>query len=468
LAFKKPRQEAIVRPTSCDVCLSLAFAIALAGCQRGDQTTQDRGSTSAQQAQTKAQPAIADQDISDAYLYLLARLLVLRQEQLDFQKEGFKWNEIAHRDVGGVAWANPNLDVAYSEAWVAIDENSCTVFSVPKITGRYYTVQFLNGWGETVANINERNYPDHASGDFWMCLKGSSVQVPTGDLRIDLPGKTSRVLARVELGADPKKGIALQHQIAVKASAKPKIDPVPATPMFTNDKFPGAEAFDSARVALDSEPDINPGMDALQAKVRAVADAVKTPAERERVEKVIREQTLPQFKESFSTAGTNKNGWNRPATIGKYGDDFRTRTLIDLAGIWANSTDEVVYFKTDSDGTGAKLDGGNTYTVSFAKGDLPSDHVKYFWSVIAVDSKEFRVIPNPKNRFLINKQSKLEYDKDGSLTLYFAPEKPKGAPDGNWLPTPKGQNYNLTFRTYGPDQAILTGAWYPAPLVKQN
>ncbi|HEY5780406.1 MAG TPA: DUF1254 domain-containing protein, partial [Lysobacter sp.] len=150
MAFKKPKQEAAVRPTSFDVCLSLAFAIALAGCQRGDQTTQDRGSTSAQQAQTKAQPAISDQDISDAYLYLLARLLVLRQEQLDFQKEGFKWNEIAHRDVGGVAWANPNLDVAYSEAWVAIDENSCTVFSVPKITGRYYTVQFLNGWGETV------------------------------------------------------------------------------------------------------------------------------------------------------------------------------------------------------------------------------------------------------------------------------------------------------------------------------
>ncbi|HEY5803450.1 MAG TPA: DUF1214 domain-containing protein [Lysobacter sp.] len=437
--------------------------MALAGCQGKNQTEPGGGAPA---GKAEAQPAVSDQDISDAYLYLLSRLLVLRQEQLDFGKEGFKWNEIAHREVGGVAWANPNLDVAYSEAWVAVDENSCTIFSVPSIKGRYYTVQFLNGWGETVANINERNFPDHPSGDFWMCLKGAAVQVPADAVRIDLPGKTSRVLARVELGADPRQGVALQHQIKVKPSGTPKIDPVPATPAFTNEKFPGAEAFDSAAIALDSEPDINAGMDALQAKVRAVAEEVKTPAGRDRVEKVIREQTLPGFQKSFSTAGSNRNGWNRPATIGKYGDDFKTRTLIDLAGIWANSTDEVVYFKTDSDGTGTKLDGGNTYTMTFAKDELPENHVKYFWSVIAVDSKEFHVIPNPKNRFLINKQSKLQYGKDGSLTLYFAPGKPKDAPDGNWLPTPKGQNYNLTFRTYGPDEAILTGAWYPAPLVK--
>jgi hypothetical protein len=29
-----------------------------------------------------------------------------------------------------------------------------------------------------------------------------------------------------------------------------------------------------------------------------------------------------------------------------------------------------------------------------------------------------------------------------SVTLYFADQKPADAPDGNWLPTPKGQQYN--------------------------
>ena len=68
-------------------------------------------------------PTIADRSICDAYLYLLGRLLVLRQQQLDFQ-EGFTWNALVHRRPGDVQWPNPNLDVAYSEAWVAVDERS--------------------------------------------------------------------------------------------------------------------------------------------------------------------------------------------------------------------------------------------------------------------------------------------------------------------------------------------------------
>ena len=56
-----------------------------------------------------AQPArsLADRDIVEAYEYMLGRWLVLRQENLDF-KEGFNWNQIIHREPGGVAWANPS------------------------------------------------------------------------------------------------------------------------------------------------------------------------------------------------------------------------------------------------------------------------------------------------------------------------------------------------------------------------
>ncbi|WP_258396854.1 DUF1254 domain-containing protein [Cupriavidus alkaliphilus] len=182
--------------------------------------------------------AVSEQDIHDAYLYLLGRLLVLRQEQADFQKEGFRWNQIIHRDVGGVSWANPNLDVAYSEAWVAVDEKSCTIFSVPAIKGRYYTIQFLNGWGETVANINERNYPDHPSGEFAVCLKGASVALPRTARRIDLPGKTARVLARVEIGANKKQAVALQHRVTMRTTGTPTIAPVPATPAFSMTSCP--------------------------------------------------------------------------------------------------------------------------------------------------------------------------------------------------------------------------------------
>ncbi len=144
---------------------------------------------------------VSDKDIVEAYQYMLGRFLVLRQETRDL-KGGMKWNEVTHRAPGGVDWANPNLDVAYSEAWIAVDDTSCTLVTLPKIAGRYYTVQVLNGWGEVAANINERTFPKRPSGTFALCLKGAKVTLPPDAQRINLPNKKSRVLMRIELGAE--------------------------------------------------------------------------------------------------------------------------------------------------------------------------------------------------------------------------------------------------------------------------
>src|ERR1700722_499985 len=215
---------------------------------------------------------VTDQEISDAYIYLLGRLLVTRQQQMDFQ-EGFKWNQLVHRKPGAVDWPNPNLDVAYSEAWIAVDDNSCTIVTVPKIEGRYYTVQLLNGWGETLANINECVFPKRPFGDFALCLRGAKTAVPDNAVRIDVPVKHVRVLARVELGDDWDKAIALQHQFQLRTTGQPALPDIPKTPIFELEAFPGVEAFDAADVALDSEPDINSGLEPMQEKARALAQA---------------------------------------------------------------------------------------------------------------------------------------------------------------------------------------------------
>ncbi len=410
---------------------------------------------------------VSDQDIADAYLYLLGRLLVLRQENIDFRDEGFKWNEIIYRTPGGVTWANPNLDVTYSEAWVAVDENTPVILEVPKIEGgRYYSWQMLNGWGETVLNVNERTFPDRPFGKYALVLKGSNPPIPEDALRVELPSRKSRVLARVELGSDPEEAIRLQKQFKLTPTGTPEIAPLIVKLDFPNDKLPGAEAFDQAAI-LESEPDINPGMEPLQAKVRAVETLVKSgPEGKATVANAIETLALPQFKEKLSQLGVSKNGWTRPSTIGNYGGDYLSRTAINLIGIWANNTNEVVYFKTDSDGTGTKLDGGKIYTITFPKDAPPLSKVRYFWSVIAVDSSKFQVIPNEQNRYLLNKQSGVKANDDGSLTLYFAPTQPDGAPEPNWLSTPNGQNYNLTFRFYGPSRDIVDGAYFPPPLVQ--
>jgi hypothetical protein len=413
-------------------------------------------------------PPISDQEISDAYIYLLGRLLVTRQQQLDFQ-EGFKWNELVHRKPGEVDWPNPNLDVAYSEAWVAADESSCTIVSVPKVEGRYYTVHFLNGWGETIANINERLFPKRPSGEFAVCYKGSDVAIPAGATRIDLPVKYSRVLARVELGADPNGAIALQHQFKLRATGSPKLPGIPKTPIFELEKLPGVEAFEAADIALDGETDLSVGLDSLARNARAIGMAVKDPAERARVDQVIRTKAFADMGKAGDIIGhgTMQNGWARPGVVGEYGLDYVARTLINHGGIWANIKPEVLYYRGGQDQTGAELIGDNVYTLTFPKDALPAQYSTFFWSVIAVDSYRFHSLPNPLNRFLLNNQSGVKYNADGSLTLYFADQRPADAPDANWLPTPKGQKFRLTFRYYRPTEGVANGTYYLPPVIKR-
>lgn len=341
-------------------------------------------------------PRPTDEDISEAYVYLLGRLLVARQQQLDF-KEGFKWNEIIHRKPGAVDWPNPNLDVAYSEAWVAADENSCTIVTVPKVEGRYYTVHFLNGWGETVANINERLFPKRPFGEFAACYRDSKVDLPAGVTRINLPVKSSRVLARIELGSDPDAAIALQHQFKLRATGTPTPPEIAKTIMFEPEALPGAEAFDSANAALDSEADLSVGLETLQAKARSIAAAIKDPAERQRVDQVIRTKAFATIAKAGEILGhgTALNGWARPGVVGEYGLDYVARALINNGGIWANIKPEVLYYRGSRDHDGNELNGDNVYTLTFPKDQLPAQYATYFWSVIAVDSHRFRVLPNP-------------------------------------------------------------------------
>ena len=411
--------------------------------------------------------SLGDQDISDAYIYLLGRLLITRQQQVDFDEEGFVWNQLVHRQPGQVDWPNPNLDVAYSEAWVAIDENSFLLVTVPAIEGRYSVVEFLNGWGETVANINERVYPDRPSGLFAVCLAGSRVEIPAGAQRVDVPVTTMRVLLRVELGADGDEAIALQHRFRFEIQGRPELPEIPRTVMFDMAALPGVEAFDSAEAAL-REPDLSPGMETLQAHVRAIAEAISDPSERERIDTIVRKKAHADFAAAapYIGRGTIRNGWARAACCGHWGEDWMSRTTVNYGGIWANVFEEVNYYRGALDSRGADLEADGSYTLTFPADDLPSKYAKYFWSVIAVDRQFRRVLPNPLNRFLLNKESSLSYGDDGSLTLHFAPERPTEAPEGNWLPT-GGKPWSLTFRFYGPRSGVADGTYYPPPLVRQ-
>jgi hypothetical protein len=289
-------------------------------------------------------------------------------------------------------------------------------------------------------------------------LTGSKVEVPSAAQSIQLPGKKSRVLIRMELGAAPDEAVALQKRITMHATRSPRVEEAVVKFDFANDALPGVEGFDRTASILVSEPDINPGMVALREKARAVAKAATDPGQRERIDRVIRKHAIPNFFKHVQHPGLLKNGWVHPRAVGTFGQKYLDRAVVNYAGIWANSSKEAVYFGAIG------LDGSQSYVQKFGADALPQSKAQYFWSVTAVDGSGFRVIQNRLNRYVLNNHSGLQNDVDGSLTLMFAPELPAGVPESNWLPTPAGRKYNLTFRYYGPSSDLADGTYYPPRL----
>jgi hypothetical protein len=403
--------------------------------------------------------AVSDRDIVDAYHYMLGRWLVLRRERLEIA-EGMRWNEFAHRAPVGVAWPAPDFDVAASDAWVFVDASSATVLEIPGIRGRYYTVQVCNGWGEVVANVNERNYPRHPHGRYAFVLKGAKVAIPGSAQRIDLAGNKARLIARVERGAEPVEATDLQKAFTLKATGTPRAAPPVVDMEFTDDGLPGVEAFDATEAILGSEPDVNGGMEVPQRKARAVAAAAAYPAERGRIDEAIRRLAFPAFLKAMPQMAREENGWIHPRIAGNHGSDYLMRTIANLTGIWANTRREVAHFVTRS------ADGSAPCTITFPPSALPQSKARYFWSLHAVDDREHRVVANALDRFLLDTRSGLSYGAGGSLTVHLAPELPPGAPPGNWLPTPRGRGYELTLRFYGPSEDVVAGEYFPPARVE--
>ena len=181
-------------------------------------------------------------------------------------------------DTSGSAptFVNPNLDVVYSEAWLAVDADTPVILEIPEIpAGLYYTAQIVDEWAEITHNINERNDPDHPVGRFAICLAGSTPTIPDDCKRIDIPSTKAKLLARVELADDVDRAVRLQHAFTVTSTGHPEVTPLVDFPAFTNAALPGVAVFeqpqlDAALAAADAcgrAGDMHP-------KIRAIAQFV--------------------------------------------------------------------------------------------------------------------------------------------------------------------------------------------------
>jgi hypothetical protein len=400
--------------------------------------------------------------VAEAYIYLLGRMFVIRQEHTDLKESGVTYNVIKYNPLGSADFVNPNFDVAYLEAWFAVDERTAVVLEVPEVKGRYYTAEILDEWGEVIVNINERTFPSKPFGKFALVSPNSTATLPSDAGRIELHSRKAKMLARVELKGDPDGAVMLQRQFKVTTIGQPVVLPPPEIPIFNNKDLIGVEIFDDVDTKLASALDVAPNAAEMQQKVRAIAAYVASGKEARAAVDVQLKKIIPEFEIfAMTKSAPYRNHWVGGGVTGNYGKDYRLRTSVNYAGLWANTIDEVIYLIATRDADEKPLNGSKSYVIHFSTDKLPQSVVEAYWSVILVGVPDYRVIPNPLKRFNVNNQSGLKSETDGSLKIGIGPKPVAGVPESNWLPSAEGKPFSLTFRTYVPKDIVKRGEWQP-------
>jgi hypothetical protein len=122
---------------------------------------------------------------------------------------------------------------------------------------------------------------------------------------------------------------------------------------------------------------------------------------------------------------------------------------------------EAVYWWSNTDAAGRRLDGRHDYVLHVPVGQLPPTDA--FWSLTMGDGQN-RYVRNPINRYHVGDRSGLVPNADGSVDIYLQNAAPPGH-ESNWLPSPTGP-FILWFRVYLPGAAILDGTYAAPPAVR--
>ena len=116
------------------------------------------------------------------------------------------------------------------------------------------------------------------------------------------------------------------------------------------------------------------------------------------------------------------------------------------------------YQTTYKDGNGNYLDGGKTYKLTMP----PKVPVALFWAVTLYDPWTRSELQSRSYPSISSQQTPApQANSDGSVDIYFAPEKPNSVPEQNWVPTLPGQGFFSYIRYYGPLKAFNDKTWKP-------
>lgn len=374
----------------------------------------------------------------------------------------------------------PNQDVAYGLGFYALDSGPI-VLQVPDFGDRFWVYAIYDARTDQIGNVGK---PYGTKPGFYLLVgpdwKGKTPAGINGVIRSST--EMANVIPRIQMDDTKEDRAAIQAPIRQVMSyplsefdGKMKSFDYSKIPAIGDKPDPSAgevhwvvpdKFFDQLENVLKKVPPL-PGEEAYYAQFRhLVAAGKKDPKIRQWMNESAEQTDKTVIADFFKWRNNGVpagNGWNRSKNNAQFGVDYYNRTGTSKSNMFDNKPDETQYFYTDNDASGTQLSGKDSYTVTFAKGQLPP--VKGFWSLTLYNDRHL-FSPNELNRFSLGTKNKdLKYNADGSLTLYVSHASPGGDKANNWLPAPEG-NISLYIRAYWGEKAILDGTWQPPRIEK--
>jgi hypothetical protein len=382
---------------------------------------------------------------------------------------------------------SPNRETPYSMAFLDVSKEPVVLTVPPNPENRYYTLQLVDFYSDTVGYIGQRA-TKNVAGDYLVTGPGWKGKVPKG-IKGVIPSWTPWLMVAGRTYADPNEADLVKMRAfqdgyrITRLSAHLKPGAVVMARKDVLDVAPKADplgAFKIMNAAMKENPP--PARDAAlmkqfalvglgplaSADLDALDPAVKRGLQRAIVDgHALLEKTT---KAGGSIVGATKvrnhwfygaSNWGRMAADG----DFLGRAATQAySGVTEHLIEETVKLRTFLDGEGNPLNGDQRYEIRFEKNEIPEAHS--FWSVTLYDEK-FNLVANDAGRYSFgDKVPGARYGTDGSLTIHIQSELPEGDKASNWLPSPKGKDFNLFLRAYFPGKALLDQTYVAPPVRK--
>lgn len=372
-----------------------------------------------------------------------------------------------------------NDDTLYASSFLDLRVEPI-VLTIP-VTRVTYSILIVDAYG----SILDVAVPQNTPGVYALVGPAFSGTLPSGVTRIPIPLDFAVMFFRADkfssIGRDQtEQANAFRKALKSQPLSKFVSDPNGGSTRIISEFLLAAPFKVMADTLLEHVPLIF--LEQLQKAVAAPNTPPLSPAERELSSRFSHFFDDGRFPRSELRAGARKahqaildhylthtgpTNWIHFTDIGAWGEDVLDRASTTEFLQFGNGIETAAYYHAFRDSTGLALNGsrGSSYVLRFPPGSLPK--AKRFWSVTAYTPRNIELVPNAAHKYLVaNYSPDLNYNKDGSLTIYLATHAPAGVPRANWLPIPNGP-FNVLLRVYGPEQGIAENNYAP-PSIEKN